>query len=47
MKIWIAFLLGCFVAGGMSLRRERKERAGLLFLVCVLVSAAMYSGRFV
>lgn len=46
MKIWILFLLGSFVVGGMSLRSERRERPAVLLFVCVIVAAAMYSGRF-
>jgi hypothetical protein len=46
MKIWILFLLGCFLVGAVSLRRERFERPALLFAACVVVAAAMYSGRF-
>ena len=41
------FLLGSFVAGGISLGRDRRERPLFLFVGCLAVLAAMYSGRFV
>jgi uncharacterized membrane protein len=45
MKVWITFLLGCFVVGGLSLRKNKPDRPALFLLLCVVVAAAMYSGR--
>ena len=46
MKVWIFFLVGSFVVGGVSLRRDRAERPLLVLGVCLLVAAALYSHRF-
>lgn len=46
MKIWMLFLLGSFIAGGVSLRRSKPERPMLFLVVCIVVAAATYSGRF-
>ena len=46
MKIWMAFLLGSFVVGGMSIGRGKAERARGLLLASAAVAVLMYSGRF-
>jgi hypothetical protein len=46
MKIWMAFLLGSFIVGGMSIKRGKPERARGLVFVSAAVAVLMYTGRF-
>ena len=49
MKVWLLFLIGSLVAGGLSMRRgrvDKQPRPLFLFLASCAVAVALYSQRF-
>ena len=47
MKIWILFLMLSFVAGGLAVRRGRRQHFWLTLGVCVVVAFALSSARWI